>query len=411
MTRKADKTKVAIHAPNDRPLQLRYFCPIRRKFVKESTGTYDAKEAERQRRQKEAEILTNTVQHRPNAPWETFKRAFQDSEYRYLRDRSQAKLDVVFNAIEKVLKPDVVADLTTDSLVHFRNVFAAGEDKPKDERKVRSPHTIKSYMVAVMGILRWAEVHGYIDRTPLLPKFRGVPKSPMRGRPLSLEEFERMITCTADVTGADAAASWEFVLRGLWFSAFRLEELMNFHWDSEEFIRPIWPRRGFPTIIFPHWMQKNKEHDEIPMLPDFEKLLASVPARKRLGFVFNPISINGKYNRAPKTDRPSAEWVGKIVSRIGEKAGVVTIPARAGEPAKCATAHDLRRSCAQRMEDAGVSPILIARLMRHKSYQTTQRHYTKGSTQKQAEAVRALLDTVSDTVQDSKPRRKRTKRV
>jgi hypothetical protein len=74
--------------------------------------------------------------------------------------------------------------------------------------------------------------------------------------------------------------------------------------------------------------------------------------------VFNPISLQLKRGRDATDERPNAEWVGKIISRIGKKANVVVRPAdpNTKRPAKYASAHDLRRSCGERLLDASVPP-------------------------------------------------------
>ena len=44
----------------------------------------------------------------------------------------------------------------------------------------------------------------------------------MRGRPITAEEFERMISAVPKVVDNAAAKSWKFYLRGLWESGIRL---------------------------------------------------------------------------------------------------------------------------------------------------------------------------------------------
>ncbi|MGQ9505089.1 MAG: tyrosine-type recombinase/integrase, partial [Thermogutta sp.] len=94
--------------------------------------------------------------------------------------------------------------------------------------------------------------------------------------------------------------------------------------------------------------------------------------------------------------RPDAEWIGKVVSRIGKAAGIVVELAdeRTGRPTKYATAHDLRRSCGERLREAGVPPLVICRVMRHASWETTRKHYAPGNIQQDAEVLKAHLGTV-----------------
>lgn len=101
--------------------------------------------------------------------------------------------------------------------------------------------------------------------------------------------------------------------------------------------------------------------------------------------------------------RPKSEWVGKVIAKIGQAANIIVDEAdeRTGKPIKYASAHDLRRSCGQRLRDAGVPPLLICRVMRHSSWDTTRMHYAPGNNQKDAEAIRNILVTPRNTQQES----------
>ena len=68
---------------------------------------------------------------------------------------------------------------------------------------------------------------------------------------------------------------------------------------------------------------------------------------------------------------------------------------RTGRPAKYASAHDLRRSCGERLRNAGVPPLVICRVMRHSSWETTRKHYAPGDIQKDAEVLSSCLTAPS----------------
>ncbi|QDU92727.1 Tyrosine recombinase XerC [Lignipirellula cremea] len=203
-----------------------------------------------------------------------------------------------------------------------------------------------------------------------------------------------MLDKTASIVGEEAAKSWRYLLRGLWESALRVDELMHVSWDEENTIRPIWKPGKLATLAIPHHKQKNATEEEIPLLPCFEILLLETPEAERTGWVFNPVSLQTKVGRRVRQKRPDAEWTGKVISRIGKAAGVIVEQGNAetGKPKKFASAHDLRRSCADRLLDAGVPPTNIARLLRHSNWQTTQRYYAMGEVQKDARIIRELLD-------------------
>ena len=91
--------------------------------------------------------------------------------------------------------------------------------------------------------------------------------------------------------------------------------------------------------------------------------------------------------------RSRSDWVGKVVSRIGKEADIVVEQAdqRTGRPVKYASAHDLRRSCGERLRNAGAPPLVISRVTRHESWETTRTHYAPGDVQHDAMVLRTTL--------------------
>ena len=140
-------------------------------------------------------------------------------------------------------------------------------------------------------------------------------------------------------------------------------------------------------------MQKNDTDEHIPLLPGFEELLLRIPEDRRTGWIFSPLSLKLQHGSVTRKSRLTAGWVGKVISRIGKKAKVEVAPHNktTGLPAKFASAHDLRRSCGERLRNAGVPPLVICRVMRHSSWETTQRHYAPGDVQKDAAMLRNTL--------------------
>ncbi len=139
-------------------------------------------------------------------------------------------------------------------------------------------------------------------------------------------------------------------------------------WDCDDLIRiqRIDSRR--PTICFPGHRQKNGRDDILPLLPEAVHLLRTVPKAERTGLVFLPL-------RGKRKLVASADGIGRVVSAIGKKAKVKTGEGVDGSP-MFATAHDLRRSLGDRLAvNPALSPAVVARLMRHRSFDTTLVHY------------------------------------
>ena len=78
-----------------------------------------------------------------------------------------------------------------------------------------------------------------------------------------------------------------------------------------------------------------------------------------------------------KVERLTKERVSRIISLIGEKANVIVRQEdeRNGTRKKFASSHDLRRGCALRLIDAGVSAETLMVVMRHADFATTQKFY------------------------------------
>ena len=75
----------------------------------------------------------------------------------------------------------------------------------------------------------------------------------------------------------DAEDSWKYLLRGLWESALRLDELMHVHWIDEHYIAPLWKRGALPELTIPAAMQKTTPKNRSRLLPGFEALLLETP--------------------------------------------------------------------------------------------------------------------------------------
>jgi integrase len=79
--------------------------------------------------------------------------------------------------------------------------------------------------------------------------------------------------------------------------------------------------------------EKGHQDRVLPMTPDFAEWLLQTPEAERVGRVFK---VNGLQTGEPI----SLERVGRLVSKIGKRAGVVVNRA----DGKFASAHDLRRA-------------------------------------------------------------------
>lgn len=402
---------VRIVRVKNRQLQLRYTDPGTKKEVRITTATHDPDIAEEKKRELEAKLLLG-MEARPKSkesggpdmPWDEFR-----EKYRKLKllggnrkpggiEAAEYRLDVV----QRILKPRTLADVASDAALEdlqtklLRGEGARPKTKKEGEEKPRilvprSPHTVKSYMRAVLAALNWAcKKKKWLSTVPAIEIVKVSKLRHAKGRHLSGEEFDKLIAKVEQEVGADAKISWIYTLRGLVESGLRLDELMSLHWTDHNYIVPSWRKGYLPVLLIPAEMQKNYTEELIPMLPGFAELLKETPENHRFGFCFNPMSLQVKQGRKVRFQRPSAKWVGKVISRIGKASGV-KVNEKTG---KCASAHDLRRTTAQDMFDAEVSEHDVTNIMRHQSVETTRRYYATGNVQKAAGRLKEKLQNV-----------------
>ena len=189
---------------------------------------------------------------------------------------------------------------------------------------------------------------------------------------------------------------------------------MRFSWDDKQAIHPIWPAKGYPYIVIPGDAQKNGNDETIPMLPGLKKLLGKIPEEQSTGWIFNPTTVIDPRVRKMNHSRPETDWVSRVIAKIGFHANVLVRGSEkdrvaflawknqtaefrkaapySGPTVKFASAHDLRRSLAERLREEGVSPLIITRVLRHSSWEVTSRFYAPGEVQREALELHKQLE-------------------
>ena len=335
MSRKPEIGNIQLY-PN-RPLQasdkngyvLKFYCPIRCQRVRKNCGTRDQREARRIQRECQKRLLNGeyvasdgaiveqpaslvpkkqTVQRGAD---ENRGKTWDDAYDRFRQHRaSRLRKASLTHALSRLqLAERIFADYfreqgcdggifvreccNLEMLEYLQERLLAGDECRYD---TRSPNTVNSMLGAVMAFVRYCHAHDWLDRVPQLQKLD--VDDVMKGRPITVEEFERMLATTPQVVGAGSAQSWQFTLRVLWGSGFRIGDVMDFCWDDDRHIHPVWPERDgqHPTLVIPS-TQKNGVHQEIPMLPDLRTLLETVPEGERTGWVVNPRPVEYQGNR------------------------------------------------------------------------------------------------------------------
>ena len=189
----------------------------------------------------------------------------------------------------------------------------------------------------------------------------------MKGRPITTEEFERMLSKVSEVVSDDRADCYNLLLRGIWTSGLWLGEALALRWNQQPGGVSVLLDGRKSVLAFDADSQKSDKVQLVPLAPEAVHLLE--PHRRERGFVF----------WLPKRD---TDKVSKIITKIG-KAAKVVVDTKTG---KFASAHDLRRAFDYRWSRR-VMPAVLKELMRHASIETTMT-YNVG---KNAEATAAEL--------------------
>jgi len=389
MTKKIPKVRLAKPKgkKSRKPYQLRYTCPKQKREVRLSTGTHDEGEALRLRDELVAKLTlglpTQTAAKRavrgPEMPWEDFREEYTRLKVATFRsENAMDAAEIILDVCESIVSPATLADMADlGTLSTLQDELLAGTGSKKGPR---SPNTVNSYLGTVKAALNWAhKKKRWLPGVVVFEPIEVDEDDAAKGRPLTVPEYQSMLKA-CDTVCKREPASWKFLLRGIWESGLRLGEAMLGSWDDDSAIRPLKTRNGGYLLRIPATCQKNRKTQEVPTIPAFGELIATVPADQQEGWVFSP---------APRREwakRLSDAQVGRIISEIGEEAGVIV-----NDDGKFASAHDLRRSFGQRMAEAGVGRDDLQAIMRHSDFRTTEKYYLRSRAVSQAERIAGHL--------------------
>jgi len=360
-------------------LHMRYKDPLTGKLVTRSTevprgGAKSRKDAEKVAAKWEAELQEGRYKAPSKVTWDEFRQRYEDEVLPGLAENTLKKAFATFNAVERHVDPKLLSAVTAEAISTLQS-------KLRDAGLAES--TIKGHMSHLLAALNWAKDVGMIHEVPKVRMPQRAKKSgkatPMKGRPITGEEFERMLAAVSKVVGDRVAESWRRFLRGLWWSGLRLEESLSLYWDRDDRLCVDLSGR-FPMLRIPGEHEKGNTDRVLPLAPEFAEFLLAMPADQRTGPVFSP---EAQRHHGP---RLGVGRIGELISDIGAAGGVkVQSDPRTGK-VKYASAHDLRRSFGERWA-VRVMPQVLMQLMRHESIETTLRYYVGRNAETTAEAL------------------------
>lgn len=332
-----------------------------------STGTPLRREAERFAARLEEEINAEGTPRDSRLTWQQFVQRYDEEKLSGLAPRSRLKVLTALNAFERLIQPARVSVVGPVQVSQFASLLRKEKFGPKNRKKNRTESAVWSNMSCLRTALRWAHRHRLLPA----PVHVEMPKRPpgMKGRPVTAEEFDRLLLAVDKVVPAAQSAAWKHLLRGLWWSGLRLGEALDLHWTDDSRLCVIMSGRR-PMLYIRGHAEKGRKNRQLPIAPEFAEMLTATPDAEREGYVF----------LGQRNPRPDLLSVSKLLSAIGEKAGVRV------SPRKHASAHDLRRAFGLRWA-LRVMPAVLQELMRHESIQTTMEFYVGRNAEVTADAV------------------------
>jgi integrase len=376
-----------------RNLVMRYRHPRTGEVEARTTGTRNRKEALKLAGLWEEELRNGRYKPALKMTWADLRNRYEDEYVLTEMKESSARLvSSKFDAIERILNPDLLTDIDDDAIELLKRTlreerFISTEGVEEVVR--RSEETVQGHLRILKAALKWAAKKGMLHEPPLIETCRAAGS---KGRPITLEEFERMLAKLRGdnlkdgerrIRPAEEVPQWERLLWGLWWSGLRLAEAMTLTWDNPH--APYIELDGEnSTITIPGEYQKGGKDTVGPIVPEFYEFLSATPEDQRTGLVF-PLPF-------PRTDQ-----VSRVVTALGRAAGVRV------SKTKHASAHDLRRSFGFRWA-VRVMDVVLQKLMRHASIETTLKYYVGNEAKEMGKAVwqafRATRQT--ESVQDGK---------
>jgi len=366
----------------DRPhYQMQWVDPLSGKKKTKSTRVRrtgrkrERKEAESVAAKFEADLQHDRYSEPSKTTWDEFRERYSFEKLTSLSQKARQAADSVFNHLERLINPRLLA--IVPSIV---SEFQA---------KLRQQGMVETSIAAHLGNLRAALNWAY--RKKLLPEKADIdmPKAAkgrtlMRGRPITGEEFDRMLAEVPNERPKDADV-WVHYLTGLWLSGLRLEESTIVSWDGDEpFCIDLSGKH--PRFRIYAEAHKDRRDQLLPMTPDFASFLLQTPEDERHGRVFK---IDGLLTKSPM----SPKRIGRVVSDIGRGAAVIVNKAKG----KYGSAQDMRRAFGTRWAPR-TKPVTLQLLMRHKNIETTLKYYVQQESETSHQSFGASLATVLVTL-------------
>ena len=195
----------------------------------------------------EIELRDGRRVQRPKIRWAEFRARHKNEVQRLQAKETARKTETVFNLVESHLHPARLTDLTAEALSRWTAALA----------ETRATSTVAGYCARLHAALQWTLDMGLLVDVPKMTARRLAKTDKlMKGRPIVLEEHERMLQA-ARIVGKERAPDWRLFLNGLWFSGLRLAECVQLSWEPDAAVS-VFMQPGYkPAIRFKPEGQKS----------------------------------------------------------------------------------------------------------------------------------------------------------
>lgn len=319
--------------------------------------------------------------------WSDFKEKFQTEHLLSLSDNTYLRFQTVLNAVDKHLSPKLLSQIDAQALSMLQSAMRNAGN---------SESTIASNLGHLKVAMNWAHGLGLVSEVPKFPKIKRARKGqrvkPMKGRPPTEAEFNAMLDKVSEAVPDSQVANWQRFMRALWWGGLRLEEGLELHWDRLDKMRVDLDGGKRPRLMILPTTEKGGKARVYPIAPEFAALLRETPPTERTGLVF-PLKSRkrGSGNKWQSAGQVGMGYASKIIIQIGALAGVVTHIDPASGQKHYAGAHDLRRAFGTRWARR-VFPMVLQKMMRHESIETTQSYYVELDADEMADDIWSAWD-------------------
>jgi integrase len=310
------------------------------------------KNAEKLRAKIENELTTGTYQTQTRKLWEDFRREYDERVLAGLAVHTRQQANVSLEHFERIVKPIRVFALSTQ---HVDNFIAARRKEPgRREGDRLSPASINKDLRHIKAALKVAFEWGYL---PKIPKFR-MEKAPARLPSYVNGDDFAVIYRACDVAKMPeglpypAADWWRALLVMGYMTGWRIGDMLALRRERLDL--------DAGTAVSLAEDNKGKRDELVKLHPVVVDHLRKLPGFTAVVFPWN-------HNKRTLYTQ---------FARIQEAAGIHLVCDRQHKHSRYCHLygfHDLRRAFATMNADK-LTPDALQVLMRHKSYQTTQKY-------------------------------------